>query len=249
MKRLLASVALMTLVTACATPYRPIPFDRATSGISTIQVVEDAVPAKSNVRKLATNGQNMASATGGLGLAGLVVGLAAAGIEAGIADNQNKKINGALESQKFDGEAVFDAAFEAELKAQNFDIAVNKTARAENHGMVVIAPQPDAAAGTAVLDINGYAYGYQQVGGTKNWRPYVVVKLMMYDAKDPKNVLLDNQVEYNAVAPVPLTVNVPVDETYTFESAEAIAADPVKATEGLTKAIEASARAAAQLLK
>jgi hypothetical protein len=249
MKRILASVALMALVTACATPYRPIPFDRATSGVSTIQVVEDALVAKPSVRKLATNGQNMASAAGGYGLAGLVVGLAAAGIEAGIADAQNKKINGALDSQGFDGEAIFDAAFEAELKAQNFEIAANKTARAENHAMVVVTPQADAAAGTAVLDVNGYGYGYQQVGGTKNWRPYVVIVLKMYDAKDPKNVLLDNRVEYNAVVPVPLTVNIPVDETYTFESAEAIAADPVKATEGLKKAIEASARATAQLLK
>ncbi|ESQ76689.1 hypothetical protein [Asticcacaulis sp. AC402] len=249
MKRVLASLALVTLVSGCATPYRPIPFDRATSGVSTIQIVEDALPDKANVRKLATNGQNMASATSGLGLAGLVVGLAAAGIEAGIAADQNKKINGALESQKFDGEAVFDAAFEAELKAQNFEITTNKTARAENRGMVVVAPQADAAAGSAVLDVNGYGYGYQQVGGTKNWRPYIVIVLKMYDAKDPKNVLLDNRVEYNAVAPVPLTVNIPVDETYTFESAEAIAADPVKATEGLKKAIEASARATAQLLK
>jgi len=249
MKRILASLVVLTCVSGCATPYRPIPFDRATSGVSTIQVVEDAMPANAGVRKLATNGANMASATSGMGLAGLVVGLAAAGIEAGIAADQNKKINGALASQKFDGEAIFDAAFEAELKSQNFEIATNKTARATNHAMVVVTPQADAAPGTAVLDVNSYGYGYQQVGGTKNWRPYVVISLKMYDAKDPTKVLLDNHVEYNAVAPVPLTVNIPVDETYTFADADAIAADPVKATEGLTKAIEASARATAQLLK
>jgi hypothetical protein len=249
MKKILTSVALMALVSACASPYRPTPFDHATSGVSSIQVVEDAFPEQPAVRKLATNGGNIASGASGLGLAGLVVGVAAASIEAGIAANQNKKINTALASQKFDGEAIFDEAFEAELKNQSYDVSAAKVKREQNRAMIVATKQGDAKEGTAVLDVNGHGYGYQQVGGTKMWRPYVVITVKMYDAKDPTKVLLDNHVEYNAVVPGELTVNIPADEAYGFESVEAIEADPVKAAEGLRKALVASAYATAQLLK
>lgn len=206
------------------------------------------MPASASVRKLATNGQNMASAASGAGLAGLIVGVAAASIEAGIANAQNKKINAALATQNFDAEAIFDEAFEADLRAQSFDVSSLKTARDERHTFVATA-QADAPASSAVLDVNGYGYGYQQVGGTKMWRPYVVIAVKMYDAKDPKKVLLDNQVEYNAVVPGTVTVNIPGDPAYGFESADAIAADPAKAAEGLRNAIVASAHATAQLLK
>jgi len=249
MKKILVSVMVMGLVSACASPYRPTPFDHATSGISSVQVVEDVLPPQPAVRKLATNGQNIASSTSGLGLAGLVVGLAAAGIEAGIADGQNKKINATLAKEKFDGEAIFDETFEGDLKAQNFEVSTSKLARPENRGMVVVPAQGDAAAGSAVLDVNGYAYGYQQVGGTKMWRPYVVISVKMYDAKDPTKVLLDNHVEYNAVVPGELTVNVPGDEAYGFDSVEAIEANPQKAAEGLRTALQAAAHATAQLLR
>lgn len=248
MKRIFASLLLATMVSGCVTPYRPVPFDHATSGISTIQVVEDAMPPAPRVRKLATNGQNMASAASGAGLAGLIVGVAAASIEAGIADAQNKKINAALATQNFDGEAIFDEAFEADLRSQSYDISSLKTARDESRKFVATA-QADAAATTAVLDVNGNGYGYQQVGGTKMWRPYVVISVKMYDAKDPTKVLLDNYVEYNAVLPGTVTVNIPGDPAYGFESVDAIAADPVKAAEGLRNAIVASAHATAQLLR
>ncbi|MDC7675223.1 hypothetical protein [Asticcacaulis machinosus] len=248
MKRLMGSLLVVGLLGGCASPYRPVPFDQATSGISKIQVVEDAIPAKTGVRKLATNGQNMAAATSGLGLAGLVVGMAAAGIEAGIANNQNGKINTVLESQKFDGEAIFDEAFEASLKGLNYEVSSFKAERDTSRSLVAVTPQANAPDGSAVLDVAGVAYGYQQVGGTK-WRPYVVILVRMVDSKDPKKILLDNRVEYNAVAPVPLTVNVPGNPDYAFDKVEDIEADPAKATEGLRIALVESARATAQLLK
>lgn len=248
MKKFATSIALMALVSACATPYRPIPFDHATSGITSIQVVEDAMPPKAQVRKLATNGQNMASAASSMGLAGLIVGVAAAGIEASVANDQNNKINATLAAQHFDAEAVFDDAFEAELKAQNYEVSTLNTPRDEKRSFVVVAAQPDARDGSAVLDVNAYGYGYQLVGGTK-WRPYVVLAVKMYDAKTPTKVLLDNQVEYNAVNPGTVTISIPGDETYGFDKVDDIQANPEKATEGLTKAIQAAAHATAQLLK
>jgi hypothetical protein len=183
-----------------------------------------------------------------MGLAGLLVGAVAAGIEAGIASDQTNKIDSALASQKFDGEVIFDAALEANLKAQNFDISTIKIERDEYRNFVVVKPQADAKTGTAVLDVKSNDFGYQQVGGLK-WRPYVVAAVKMYDAQDPKKILLDNVVEYNAVAPGTVTVNIAGDEAYAFEKVEDIKANPEKATEGLKLALEATAKAIAQLLK
>lgn len=248
MKRIISSVLVLSLVGACATPYRPIPFDRATTKINNIQTVEDAMPTDPMIRKLATNGQNISSAASGFGLAGLAVTLVAAGVEAGIAAGQKEKINKALATQNFDGEKIFDEAFEAALKAQNYNISNNSTARDNNRGFIVATAQPNAEEGTGVLDVNGLGYGYQQVGGLQ-WRPFVVIAVKMTDAKDPTKVLLDNRVEYNAVAPVPLTISIPGDEQYGFAKPEDIEANPERAAEGLKKAIVEAANATAQLLK
>lgn len=248
MKRILSSLIVISLVGACATPYRPIPFDRATTKTNNIQIVEDALPPEPAIRKLATNGQNISSAASGFGLAGLAVTLVAAGVEAGIAAGQKEKINKALASQNFDGEKIFDEAFEAALKAQNYNISSVSIARDTSRGMVVTVAQPNAEEGTAVLDVNSAGYGYQQVGGLQ-WRPFVVISVKMSDAKDPTKVLLDNKVEYNAVAPVPLTVSVPGDEQYGFAKPEDIEANPERAAEGLKKALVEAANATAQLLK
>ena len=249
MKKILVPLAAVSLLGGCATAYRPTPFDHATSGVSSLQIVHNDMPSKASVRKLATNGQNIAAGAGGAGLAGLLVVAAVAGVEGGIAADQNSKINAALASQKFDGKAIFDEALQADLHDQKYETSFVKITRDEDHNLVDLNPQPQAPAGTAVLDVDGYAYGYQQVGGVKMWRPYVVIAVKMYDAKQPTKVLLDNRVEYNAVVPGALTVNVPVDEKYGFDSIEAIQADPAKAAEGLKVALQASAHATAQLLK
>ncbi len=249
MKKITCSICVLAFLSACATPYQPIPFDRNVTKIDNIQVIEDTMPESPEVRKLATNGQNIMSATSGLGLAGLAVGLVAAGVEAGIANSQKGKINAALATQNFDGEKIFDEAFEAALKSQNYNVSSKSIARESNRGFVVSPAQPSAEAGTAVLDVAGASYGFQLVGGNTQWRPYVVISIKMTDAKDPTKVLLDNRIEYNAVAPVPLTVSVPADPQYSFEKIEDIEANPAKAAEALKTAIIASANAAAQLLK
>jgi hypothetical protein len=77
----------------------------------------------------------------------------------------------------------------------------------------------------------------------------VSIKVHVTDAADPKKVLLDNAVFYNGVATPEVVVNLPADEAYGFETIEAMEADPAKVAEGLTKAIEASAAAVAQMLK
>lgn len=247
MKKFVGSIALLSLLSACATPYQPVPFDRASAKVTDVQVVEDSMPDMAEIRKYATNGQNLAGATSGLGLAGLAVGLIAAGVEAGVAAGQKEKIRKALASQNFDGEAIFDEALEAALKADNYNVSVNKTARDKDRAFVVVTKQ-DNAVGTAVLDVNGAGYGFQQAGSTQ-WRPYVLIAVKMVDAKDPTKILIDNVVEYNAVAPIPLTVSIPGDDQYGFEKIEDIEANPQKAAEGLKKALVEAANATAKLLK
>ncbi len=249
MKRIIGSIALISLLSACATPYQPIPFDRASAKVDNLQIVEDAMGKQIEVRKYATNGGNIASAASGYGLAGLAVALVAAGVEAKIASDQRTKIDAALKTQNFDAEAIFDAALEAALKADNYNISVNTTARDDKHSMVVVTKQDNAAAGTAVLDVNGSYYGYQEAGGGTNWRPYVYMTIKMLDAKDPTKVLLDNVVEYNAVTPQSLTVSLPANPIYSFAKIEDLEANPKLAAEGLTEAITDTAKAVAKLLK
>ncbi len=247
MKKIVVSIALLSLLSACATPYQPVPFDRATAKITDVQIVEDAMPDSADIRKFATNGQNFASATSGLGLAGLAVGLIAAGVEASVAAGQKDKIRKALATQNFDGEAIFDEALEAALKADNYNVTVNKTPRDKNRAYIVATKQ-DNAVSTAILDVNGAGYGFQQAGSTQ-WRPFVLIGVKMVDAKDPSKILIDNVVEYNAVAPIPLTVSIPGDDQYGFEKVEDIEANPQKAAEGLKKALVEAANATAKLLK
>jgi hypothetical protein len=249
MKKILTSLAVVSLLGGCASAYHPVPFDHATSGVSSLQLINNDMPAQSSVRKLATNGQNIASGASGAGLAGLFVVVAVAGVEGSIASDQNKKINTALATQNFDGKAIFNDALLADLHDQKYDTSITHISRDEDHNLVDLNPQPQAPAGTAVLNVDGYGYGYQQVGGVKNWRPYVILAVKMYDAKQPTKVLLDNRVEYNAVVPSALTVNIPADDTYSFDSIEAIQANPAKAAEGLKAALVASAHATAKLMR
>ena len=251
MKKVIASLVVLALVSGCAAgpSYHPTPFDHASSGVSTIQVIDHILPAQPRITKLATNGENMMNAASGAGLAGLLVVAVAGSIELGVYNDQNTKVNAALATQNIDAEALFETTLQDDLKAQNFQVSTVAMTRPENRTLVVVAPQKDAPAGSAVLDVNGSGYGYQYVGGPNKWRPYVSLQIHMVDAKDPTKVLLDNFVTYNAVVPSALTVNIPLDDTYAFSKVEEIQADPKKAADGIRAAIVASAHATAQLLK
>jgi hypothetical protein len=252
MKRLSASIVLSSLILAgCATPYQPVPFDRTATPVTKISVVENALPAEVGTQKLATTGENMASAAGASGglIGALVVGVIAGAVEANIENNQRKKIQDALASQKFEGEAIFDAALEEALKGQNYQVETIAIARANTRDMIVLTPKADAEAGAAVLDAFGLNYGYQLVGGSTQWRPFVTMKVRLLDHKDPKKILMDNQITYNPVVKNEVTVSIPVDETYAFQKIEDLEADPARAAEGLRVALQAAAKATADLLR
>jgi hypothetical protein len=240
----------LVLCACTTTQYTPTPYDRATAGVESIYVVADALPDDAQIQKLATNGANMAGAMAAqAGLAGLLVGAVAAGIEANIAADQTKRMRAALESQGFDGEAIFDAALEAALTESGYTHQAMDFPRNEKRELIVFVANPGSTPGSAVLDVATAGYGYQLVGGGTTWRPFVMTTVRMTDPKDPARILLDNRVVYNPVATPDVIVNLPADEVYSFEKMEALEADPAKAAEGLKRALEATAVAVAQLLK
>jgi hypothetical protein len=250
MKKLVVSLSVLALIAGCATPYQPTPFDRTAAGVNKITVIEDALPDEVGTRKLATNGQNLTSAVSSqFGLAGIIVAAAAAGVEAGIEAGQRNKIRAALATQNFNGEAIFDAALEAALKGNGFSVDSVALVREKNRSPLVIAANPNAEAGSAILDVNSTNFGYQLVGGGTQWRPFVLLTVRLVDPKDPKKLLMDNAVTYNPVGPTTVTVSIAPDEKYAFQKIEDLEADPVRAAEGLKAAIEASALATAQLLR
>jgi hypothetical protein len=250
MKRLFCVLTALSVMAGCATPYQPTPFDRTAAGVTKIVVVEDALGAEVGTRKLATNGQNLGSAMASqFGLAGVLVAAAAAGVEAGIEAGQRNRIRAALATQNFNGEAIFDAALESALTKNGFTLATTIIARESNRGLLVIGSNPNAEAGAAILDANVSNYGYQLVGGTTQWRPFVAMTVRLVDPKDTKKLLMDNAVTYNPVGPTTVTVSISPDEKYAFQKIEDLEADPVRAADGLKVAIEASALATAQLLR
>ena len=250
MKRLSVSIVLSSLVlVGCATPYQPVPFDRMATPVSKIAVVDNTLPAEVGTQKLATNGQNMMSAASSAGLAGLLVGAVAAGIEAGIEAGQRERVQKALATQNFNGEAIFDAALEEALKGNNYSVSTIAIPRSKSRELVLVPANEAAETGSAVLDTLGFNYGFQLVGNSTQWRPFVTMHVRMVDHKDPKKILLDNQITYNPVVKSAVTVSIPVDEAFAFQKIEDLEADPAKAAAGLKAAIEATAKATADLLR
>lgn len=212
-------------------------------------VIEDTVPAEATTQKLATNGQNIMSAASSAGLAGLLVGAVAGSIEAGVESNQRKRMLAALESQGFDGKAVFDAALEEALTNNGYTIEKIKADRGKTRAFAKLTPQKDAQPGSAILDVAGVAYGYQLVGGKTEWRPFARISVRMTDPVDPARVLLENQVVYNPVATPDVIVNIPPEEEFSFDDIDELEAQPEKAAEGLSHALTVTAQAVAELLQ
>jgi hypothetical protein len=250
MKKLVGVMSVAALVAGCATPYQPVPFDRASAGITHLVIVEDAMPEAVGTQKLATNGQNMAAAAGAsLGLAGILVGAVAAGIEANIEAGQRAKIQAALATQNFDGEAIFDEAFNAALAGMSYPVSSVSMTRETNRDLIKLTADAAAPTGHGLLDVTAPNYGYQLVGSGTQWRPFVVMAVRLSDPRDPARVLMDNRVVYNPVGPVESIINIAPDESCAFETIELLEANAPKAAECLRTAIVASANAAAGLLR
>lgn len=248
MQKRVISVALAASLAACATPYSPIPYDRTSAGVEKVMIIDDAFPDELTTQKLATNGQNMASAmAASAGLAGVLIGAAIAGVEAGIESGQRDRIRAAI--GEFDGEAIFDAALEEALETDGYTLETVEMTRKSNMAYVELVADAEAEPGTAVLDIAGAGYGFQLVSGNTSWRPFVRVGVQMSDSANPELIHLENKVAYNPVATPDVIVNIEADPKYAFNKIEDIEANPELAREGLEAALIASAQGVAQLLK
>ena len=143
MKSGLAAFAAFVGVAACATPYTPIPYDREAAKVVHLDVVDQKLPEQATTRKLATNGENMASAmAASAGLAGVLVGAVAAGIEANIEAGQRNRMLAVLDSVDFDGQAIFDAALEDSLEENGYSLGTIRSAR-KSTAVLVEAPIAD----------------------------------------------------------------------------------------------------------
>ncbi|KJS28128.1 MAG: hypothetical protein VR75_00080 [Hyphomonadaceae bacterium BRH_c29] len=238
----------MVSVAACATPYTPIPYDREIAGLDHVSVMDSKLPEKATTQKLATNGQNMASAmAASAGLAGVLVGAVAAGIEAGIEAGQRDRMLAVLDSVDFDGQAIFDAALNESLAEGGYEIDSVHFDRKSTAVLIETPVADETKAGYGFLDVAGAGYGYQLVGGNTEWRPFVSVSVRMTDRVNPGNVLLENKVVYNPVATPDVIVNIAPDGEYSFAKIEDMESDPERTAKGLEVALVETARAIAQL--
>nr|WP_321440202.1 hypothetical protein [uncultured Hyphomonas sp.] len=248
MKMHFAALAALVSVAACATPYTPIPYDRESAGVAHVSVIDNKLPEKATTQKLATNGQNMASAmAASAGLAGVLVGAVASGIEAGIEAGQRKRMLTVLDSVNFDGQSIFDAALNEALTEDGYEIDAIHFDRKSTAVLVETPAADDTKAGYGFLDVAGTGYGYQLVGGQTEWRPFVSVSVRMTDRVNPDNVLLENKVVYNPVATPDVIVNIAPDGEYGFAKIEDMESDPERTAKGLEIALVETARAVAKL--
>ena len=234
---------------ACATPYTPIPFDSDITPVETIQIVDDSFSDEPTSQNLASNGHIMSSAmAASAGLAGALVGAVAAGVEANIEAGQRRRIQDALDTVGFDGETVFDEALAKALTERDYELDALSIDRKSYRQLIDLEPDETAAVDMATLDIAGAGYGYQLIGGSTQWRPFVSAEVRLTSTNDPENILMLNRVVYNPVATPDVIVNLSPEPKYGFVSVDDIEADPQLAAEGLTVALVSTAEAIAQLL-
>lgn len=275
----LINIALLgaATLTACATPaaYDPIlPFDAESTPISSLDVMPDALPEKATAldtpanyfaatNQISTNMINAgtaspAAAAGG----GLLAGLIITAIDAGIDANRNSKFTTMLESQNFDGPAIFKEALENAMGGNNLPVNFASGTRVDRN--LFSTDSLSKIENDAALDIRVTSYGYQISAG--GWQPSVVADVVM---KDPETgqTLMKERVIYGSpgaggpgvITPYATTASsgflgssvviVPYEEGYGFNSVDSfIEVEPKKAVKGIQLALSHTADAIANLI-
>lgn len=232
-------------VSACATPYVPVPFDRQSSGVVSIAVMDDSMPETTTPFQAATMSANMAgAAAAAVPLAGIFVGLVAGGIQAGIESDRRNKLEEILKANNFFAETLFEERLQASLVEQGFSTSIHGKARKERDFLKVYPDNP----ADAHLDVVVHNYGYVTAGDNVPWRPYANISVRLI-GKDKKTVLMDNRLAYNPLGSPEEIVNISANDAYSFESWDAVIADPQKAIAGLHDVIDQSAKTIGTLLK
>jgi len=232
MLRLVAGLAALATLSACASPYVSTPYDRGPANIQSIAIMDDSLPDNVAMYQSASVGSNF-------GLIGaLADGVAQAGREG--------RLKTILDKQSFDSETVFEQALATSLGAQNYTTSSAGQAR-KNRAFVEKYPAGADGKG-AYLDVAVINYGYLAAGFGTPYRPAVTanVRLMSADNK----MLMDNRIEYNPLMAQQGVIALTPNPEYSFMNIDEMEkAPPGKVTEGLKEALTVVADTIANLLK
>jgi hypothetical protein len=231
-----SALSAALLLTACATPYVATPYERASSNVQAVTIIDDSAEDKAIAYEVASMGSNF--------------GLIGALVDAGIQAERRGALNRALDSAAFDGEAVFEARVAERLSAQGYKVTVQTvdTPR-EKREFLVSYPTPEGSV-DAYLDVVISHYGYLSAGAFQPFRPSVAAKVRLVSASDPTKVLMDNRIVYNVMntegsGAITLTPN----PAYEFKNREELLTDPARTAAGIQDALHQVADTAAQLLR
>jgi len=225
--RLALSLAVL-FVSACAS-HTEIPFDRAAAtDVKRIGVVQPAFPTNSSVILATTVGQSF--------------GLIGALVDAGLKSNREQHIDTLLMEQKFGPKAEFSGALKTALQNRGYEAVDVAPIRKGNEfvapGAYVGQPPVDA-----YLDIVVRNYGFLAAGTASSapYRPIIYLQCRLVSAKDPTRVLMFDTILVNPLGTPKDAVTVSAPEAYAFVDFDTLMGDPVRAAEGLAKAIDLSA--------
>jgi hypothetical protein len=232
LKRVLVAAMAMTLA-ACASPYVATPYDRASSSVQSIALIDDSVPEKAIAYEVASVGGNF--------------GLIGALIDAGIQAERQGAVNEALTGLGFDAESKLEARVIAALAEQGYTAATLAAADRTKRDFLEVYPGAPADV-DGYLDLAVTQYGYMSSGAGQPFRPTVWAKVKLVKVSDG-SILMENIILYNPLNAVEGVVTLPPNPDYAFKNRSELLEDPDRLAAGIEDALNQVADTAARLLR
>lgn len=224
-------VAAAMMVTACASPYVATPYDRASANITSIAVVDDALPEKPIAYEVASVGSNF--------------GLIGALVDAGIQVERQNAVHKALEAIDFDAESRLEARLSEKLQADGYAVALlPEQARPKRE---FLETYPDSNGAEAYLDVVVSGYGYLSSGAGQPFRPYVQAQVKLVRVSDGAK-LMENTIVSNPLYAAEGVVTLTPNPEYAFNNRSELLADPNRLAAGIEDALFNVADTAARLM-
>ncbi len=231
MKKAVAAVLLLSL-SACAGRYVGTPYTAPETPITSVGIVDDALPAEA----IATE---VASTAGNFGLIGAL-------IDAGVQSSRKSRVNEALESVSYDAEANFEQ-FLIEGLAKR-EISATVVGSEEREKRELLEDYPDAPEGAeALIDFSVAGYGYANAGN-QLWRPHVTADVRLVDASTGA-VLMENRIVYNPINPQQGVVTLSPNFDFAFQNREDMITQPERLAEGIDVALREVVDASLRLMQ
>src|SRR5271156_222542 len=167
--------AAMLVLAGCAIP--EVPYDRETAGgIHRIGVVTPQIPHRPAVVLATSVGKNL----------GLIGGLGGAALQS----DREAKFKQLLDQRNFLAEAVFTQGIAAGLQARGYEVVMVPLTRDKSDFAASYPAEPSV---DAYLDIvtTGYGYVAAGIGSDTPYRPVVVVKVRLTQAKGSTILMQD----------------------------------------------------------